>query len=212
MSDRIPYDRSSWDILCYYNYELSKKKKSKIEEEYYSYYKKLNSIHLHCEFNLSMLEKLLEKEWAMRTNAMTHTTERSELAITLIDKMITNYQNKKIEIEKQAYQSKKLLASLEATTPIQSILQRERKPREVITLRYLDAELPDIPYNASQPRYLTNEEIQQIKCMEAVEINSPNKTKEAMPPQKDIRVPNLKLLILFGLAVIILAIITQNHY
>ncbi len=61
---------------------------------------------------------------------------------------------------------KNLLSILENTTPIQSILQRERKPNEVITLEFSKKILPDIPYNvlsSHSNNYLTEETIYYIE-------------------------------------------------
>lgn len=202
--DREPYDRSSWDILVYDNrYRMNITLKNKTEEEYYSYYEKIDRIRLRGEHNIRMLDQMLAKPYVANSSP--------------------SFKIKKIEIEMQIPQCEMLLASLEATTPIQSILQRERKPNEVITLSYLGKELPNIPYNviASEPHYLTNDEIQLIKTMEEIDILSPTKTKMAIPTQKIVQNPNntlskikewlLPLALFVGIPVLLLLLISLSQ-
>lgn len=201
MSDREPYDRTSCHILWFSNYELNKKKKSEIEEEYYSYYKKISHIHLHGESNIRMLNHMLNNKYA--TNTM-------------------YYQNKIIEIKKQIQQCELLLSLLEATTPIQCILQKERKPNEKITLSYLNAELPEIPYNVivSHPIYLTNEKIKLINDMDFIDIDSSKKERATISPQEIITghkpiLSKIKEMLPFALAIgipILLLVLLSLYY
>ena len=155
MSDREPYDRSSWYILVYENRcKLKTTFQDKFEEDYYSYYSKLWSICSHSEFLVSHYKEMVE---------------RYQGVIQLNYRKKTNIELKNIEICNQ------LLSLLESTTPIQNILQRARKPGEVITLEYLGKELPEEPYNvfsSKDSKYLEYGEIQFLNNIDRIIIKT----------------------------------------
>lgn len=161
MSDREPYDRSSWDILAY---TYSKPTLlNDIEKEYYQYYRSLNGELLSLESENRMQSEMISKYKISLCN--------KELNDRVKSSMLNTVEKYNIKLNNDLHKigiCKTLLAKLETTTPIQTILQRERKPGEIITLYYLDHKLPDIPYNTLSPRsnvYLNSDDLNIIKIL-----------------------------------------------
>ena len=163
MSDIDPYDRSSSEILFGL---LESRLKNDTEIEYYRYYSKLQSKVSHSQMLSRHYEDMIERYSAVLAKEYNVSLKNS----------VDNY---KIKLQDETHYitvCEKLLSKLELTTPIENMLQRERKPDEIITLTYLNRELPNMPYNvyASRPSFfLSSNDISLIQ-----EITKDSKTNE----------------------------------
>ena len=163
MSDIDTYDRLSSEIL---GYLLEKELKTDIEIEYYHYYRKLSNKVSHSKMLSRHYKDMIEKYSAALVK---------EYSITL-EGTVENYKTKLQDEAHNIVVCEKLLSKLELTTPIENVLQRERKPDEIITLTYLNRELPNIPYNVYASRssfFLSSNDISLIQ-----EITKDNKANE----------------------------------
>ena len=169
MSDREPYDRDSNDILFW----LSKDSfKNDIEMEYYGYYRKLSSKLADSQSLVRHYNEMLAKYQNATNNALrnAYANYRAMLSDELAN----------IEVYKN------LLSKLESTAPIENILQRKRKPNEIITLSFLKRELPNISNSviSYQPTlYLSKEEILFIKSLDKESANHKEEKQEILKPK-----------------------------
>lgn len=151
--DRDPYDRSSDIILL----DIDEKTiTNDIELQYVKKYKS----YCYQYRGLCMDIKY-------RSEALNKTLKQSEYVKKRLGKEFSNSNalenekkeiTEKINIKNQLYNE---LVNLENSTPIQTVLMRERKPDEVITLEFSNRELPNIPYNVlshNSNTYLPNDE------------------------------------------------------
>ena len=191
--DREPYDRDSSYILSWYPKDSIK---NDIELEYYKYWCKISSKLSHSHILIRFYEDFI------RNKNRLNTEEYYQAQLNIEKSNVKLYEN--------------LLSRLEMTTPIMNMLQRERKPNEIITLRYSNIELPNIPYNGysyGSNYFLTNDNISLIKTIigEKDDTSKQNK-KEDATINKAQKIP-IKLLILpFVLILIFLLSIFDMPY
>lgn len=182
--DIDPYDRTSSEILFY----LSEGRlKNDTEIEYYYYYCKLKSKASESQMLSRHYKDMIERYSKVLVEEHSATLEDT----------VRQYKSKLLGEMRNIVFYEKLLSKLELTTPIENILQRERKKGETITLTYLNRELPNIPHNVCASRssfFLSSNDIALIQ--EIIKDSKTNKPpqKKSEPKQK-LSVPPLAILL-----------------
>lgn len=185
--DRDPYDRDSGDILFLYPKDSIK---NDIELEYYRYWCKISSKLAHSQTLIRFYKDFISGKNQLNTEA---------------------YYQAQLNIEKsnvKLYEN--LLSRLEMTAPIKNMLQRKRKPNEIITLRYSNIMFPNTPYSDF---FLTNEDVMLIKTVIEEKIDIPKQNNKTNIKINESQKRPIKLLILpFVLILIFLLSIFDMPY
>lgn len=187
VSERIT-DRLSEDILLGLTPD-QKEKMNELEKVYHSYYLKLLKVYLRSSSNISDLNMLIKKEQQTRKYAIEN---QQDGFLKRVNRNIENLEVWKTANEKKEEQSRKLLASLETTTPIQVILQREKWSQEIVTLSFLHTDLPNVPFNVmGSQQLLSEDDILLINAIEPLETLPPQKKYDNVRAKETINTENI---------------------